>query len=94
MAILRDVLRMMDARDRRGDKITFGIQYVSLDKGRKKGGQICTLDGVQTVGSVWSQKNNQMINLRAPGNTNHPFPVHIRLILAVKFNDKFEPVYW
>lgn len=85
---------MLDDVDEHGDKRVFGIQYVTFDKGRKAGGEIRTLKGVQKLGSGFNQKARQMINVRAPGNTSHPYPIHIRLITAIDLTGTWEPIYW
>ncbi len=92
--ILRDALQKMDDCDERGDKITFGITYVTYDSGRKKGGEIITLNNVTKLGSKSNQKNLQMINVSAPGNTAHPNPIHIRLILCVEFGKVGHTINW
>lgn len=88
--ILRDALQEMNQEDRFGNRRTFDIEYVTADRKRKTGGEIRSISGVRKVGSTFNQKENQMINVQVPGNTRHPYPVHIRLIL--KYNGN--PIYW
>ncbi len=90
MAILQDVLQAMDSYTETGDKVCFDLEYVSFDRTRRKGGDLVSLTGVQKVGSTFNQRDRQMINVKVPGSSHHPFPIHIRLI--TKFNG--EKVYW
>lgn len=88
--ILQDALQTMDDFTPEGDKVTFSVKYVTFDRTRKTGGDIKELTGVRKIGSAFHQKNRQMINVQAPGNSRHPYPIHIRLIL--EFNG--EKVHW
>jgi hypothetical protein len=81
--ILQDALQMMENVNAFGDKVTFDLDYVTFDFQRKQGGEVKSLKGVRKIGSRFHQKANQMINVQAPGNSRHPYPVHIRLILKV-----------
>ena len=90
LMILQDALQMMENFDENGDKVTFNIEYVTFDVERKTGGELKSLKGVRKVGSRFNQKRSQMINVQAPGNSRHPYPVHIRLILKVNG----EKIHW
>lgn len=88
--ILQDALRLIDSFDEIGGRRTFDVQYVRADRQRRTGGQLVELKGVRKIGSQFNQSGKQMINVQAPGNTGHPYPIHIRLITAING----EKVYW
>ncbi len=81
MIALIDALNKMDDKDGFDRKIPFDIKYVQYSRTTRKGGAIIELKNAITVGSKMNLAENAMRNVRCKHNNNHPYPIHIRLIL-------------
>lgn len=76
-------ITLQDALDITAKPAPFQIKFVTLDKQRKKGGEIIELTEAQRVGASYNMRANDMISVKQLNNTNHPYPVHTHLIIEV-----------
>lgn len=72
---LTDALHLMNDRD-----AVFSIAFVTFNKSKNTGGEIIKIDNARRVGAKFNLTENNMISVRSIDNSNHPYPVHIRLI--------------
>ena len=72
---LTDALNLMNDRDS-----VFSIEFVSLNKSKKTGGELIKIDKATRAGARFNLSEKEMISVRSVDNTNLPYPVHIRLI--------------
>lgn len=70
----------MDQRDARGVPIPFRITFVTLDRTRRTGGKVRTLDQVVRCGARHSLQRNRQIAVKPADGTGHVTPIHLMLI--------------
>ncbi len=78
-----DALAIMDQRDGRGVPIPFRISFVTLDRNRRTGGQLKTLDAVIRCGARHSLIRSRQIAVKRVDGNGHPYPIHLRLITRI-----------
>ena len=75
---LNDALNLMDQKED-----PFSIKFVTFNKKKQSGGEIIEMPEAVKCGLAVNMMKNGLIGIRHPDNTNHPIPVHIRLITEV-----------
>lgn len=75
--LLNDALQIMDGHE------PFQIKFVTCNTSLKTGGKIIQLTHAKKVGSAHNQKENGTVTVKQLDNSNHPYPVHIHLIIEV-----------
>lgn len=80
---LHEALAIMDQRDARGVPVPFRLTFVKLDRNRRTGGQLRTLDNVVRCGAKHSLQRNRQIAVKHVDGNGHPYPVHLMLITRI-----------
>lgn len=76
--LLREALAITEDPER-----PFSIDYVSVDKTRRTGGEIIKLPAVVRVGASHNRKQNDTIVVKPTDRAEHPYTVHIHLITRI-----------
>lgn len=61
---------------------TFQIKFVSYNHDKQKGGEIIELPRAKRIGAKFNLAKQDMISV-CQDNGDHPYPVHIHLILEI-----------
>lgn len=85
MILLAQALSSTEQLDDNGHLPVFSIQFVTLNRSKRTGGKIKTLEGVVRCGSSHNMSRNGTISVKKLDGTGHPTPIHIQLI--TKIND-------
>ncbi len=59
------------------------VKYCTYDASRGSGGKIITLEKVVQVGASHNRKNNDTIILKPVDRVEHPYTVHMHLLMEV-----------
>lgn len=65
------------------DQGPFSITFCTLDRNRRKGGEIRTLKNMVRAGASHNLQRSRQFAIKPADGTGHNIPVHLRLLLRI-----------